>query len=478
MKQIISVLLIYIQIQYHIICYLMTLLIGKDFMPKDEVPIQKRYQKMQVDILPIIETLEKFDYKKLLLEYQEKHGKPLNPVKHRKNTKYQIPESLTCPRCGAPHAYLYDNTGGRGQFLCKVCGCRFNHKNRFSKTVVFKCPHCGRALERVKERKNFYVYKCKNNECSYYLSNLKSMTTKEKRLFKSNPQKFKVRYIFREFDFNFKPLSKESPNLPRVDISGIHSSPHTLGLILTYYINYGLSSRDTAAIMKDVHNIDISHQTVLNYAEAVGYLVKPFLDDFPYELSYSFCGDETYIKVRGKWQYIFFFFDAVKKIILSYRVSPDRDVLSAVKAINDLLTKLKNIPDNLNLVVDGNPIYLLARNFFFQQGINLDITQVIGLTNEDPVSREYRPLKQIIERFNRTFKRSYRLRYGFKSDHGSVSYVNLFSAYFNFLRPHSALEKRVPVVVPQLINLPNMPARWGKLIELSQEHILKLQRSA
>lgn len=109
-------------------------------------------------------------------------------------------------------------------------------------------------------------------------------------------------------------MSKESPELPKVDISQIHSSSHTLGLILTYYVNYGLSSRRTAAIMKDVHQLDISHQTVLNYAEAVGSLVKPFVDDYPYELFGYFCGDETYLKVQGKWQYLFFFFDAVKKI--------------------------------------------------------------------------------------------------------------------------------------------------------------------
>jgi len=475
LKQIINVLLVYIQIQYHVICYLMTLLFSKDFMPKDEVPVSKRYHHLQVDELPIIEVLEKLNYQELLIEYQQEHGKALKPI-NRRNAKYKVPESMTCPRCGAPHTYLYDNTGGRGQYLCKVCKTNFNDKNRFSKTVIFKCPHCSRTLEQIKERKDFYIYKCKNDDCSFYLKNLRSMSKEEKKHFKKYPHKFKVRYIYREFDFDFQPLSKESPGLPKVDISGIHSSPHTLGLILTYYVNYGLSSRNVAAIMEDVHNVEISHQTVINYADSVGYLVKPYLDNYPYELSDSFCGDETYIKVMGKWQYIFFFFDAVKKIILSYHVSPNRDTPSAIKAINDVLAKMDTIPDNLNFVVDGNPIYLLAKHYYYQQGIDFDITQVIGLTNDDPVSKEYRPLKQIIERLNRTFKKSYRSRCGFKSSKGSVSYVNLFAAYFNFLRPHSALEKKVPVTVPQLINLPNMPARWGKLIELAQEYILYEQQ--
>lgn len=96
----------------------------------------------------------------------------------------------------------------------------------------------------------------------------------------------------------------------------------------------------------------------------------------------------------------------------------------------------------MNFVVDGNPIYLLAKHYFYQRGINFDITQVICLTNQDPVSKEQRLLKQIIERLNRTFKKSYRSSCGFKSDRGSIAYVNLFAAYFNFLRPHFALEKK------------------------------------
>nr|WP_230869453.1 hypothetical protein [Iocasia fonsfrigidae] len=163
MKQIINVLLTYIQIQYHIICYLLTLLVSKDFMPKDEIPISKKYHHLQVDDLPIIEVLEKLDYQELIIAYEQEHGKPLKPVR-RRNAKYKVPESMTCPRCGAPYIYLYDNTGGRGQYLCKICKTNFNDKNRFSKTVIFKCPHCSRTLEQIKERKNFYIYKCKNDD--------------------------------------------------------------------------------------------------------------------------------------------------------------------------------------------------------------------------------------------------------------------------------------------------------------------------
>ncbi|WP_456277313.1 DDE-type integrase/transposase/recombinase [Bacillus sp. AK128] len=472
--QIITYLLTFINYQEQIIRTLLTLLIGKNMFDKPtEQPINKPYRKLQVDDLPIIEIPEKQDYQVLLREYVEKNGKPLKPVRRHKNTKVTVPKSTICPKCGAPSTYLYTNNGDKGQYQCKVCSCLFSDKNRFSKEAVLKCPHCSKNLEKIKERKDFHVFKCKNDECPYYQKKLNAMSSKERNQFKKHPQAFKLRYIFRQFHIEFQPLSKDSPKRPKVDLSRLHASPHTLGLILTYHVNYGLSARKTAAIMQDVHGVLISHQTILNYENSVSLMLKPYVDHYPYELSDQFCGDETYIRVNGRWHYLFFFFDAVKKIILSYPVSANRDTTSAIRAIDEVLLKMKDIPENLTFVVDGNPIYLLAQHFFAQHGISFDVTQVIGLTNEDEVSKEFRPLKQIIERLNRTFKSNYRSTHGFGSEHGSVSYVTLFVAYFNFLRPHASLEGKVPVVNPELLGLPNMPARWTKLIELAQHWIVE-----
>ncbi|MGG5251972.1 IS6 family transposase [Neobacillus sp. SM06] len=475
--QLLTYLMEFIKHQDQVIRTLLTLLVGKGMFEKpEETPVNKPYRKLQVDELPIIETFEKLDYQKLLTDYLEKNGKPLKPVQRRSNTKAIVPKSMNCPACGAPSDYLYANNGGKGQYQCKVCSCLFNNKSRYLKEAILKCPHCSKTLEKVKERQDFDVFKCKNNDCPYYQKKLNGMSSKEKKRFKKDPQAFKLRYIFRRFHLDFKPLSKESPELPVVDLSKIYASPHTLGLILTYHVNYGLSARKTAAIMQDVHGVSISHQTILNYENSVALLLKPYIDHYPYELSDQFCGDETYIRVNGHWHYLFFFFDAVKKIILSYPVSPNRDTVSAIRAMDDVLLKMKEIPKDLTFVVDGNPIYLLAQHFFAQHGISFDVKQVIGLTNDDPVSTEYRPLKQIIERLNRTFKGNYRSTHGFGSEHGSVSFVTLFVAYFNFLRPHASLEGKVPVVNPELSGLPTMPARWTKLMELAQRWIIQ-QRS-
>ncbi|MCF6094018.1 DDE-type integrase/transposase/recombinase [Microaerobacter geothermalis] len=476
MITLLSHLLSVIFVQQKIIVYLIGLFLGKSLTRHvyDE-PVNKPYRPLQVNALPVIKIPEKLDYKTLLLAYEAKHEKPLKLVKRHQDSKVKVPNTLTCPRCQAPHEYLYDNTGGRGQFWCKVCDCRFNFRNYYSKAAILKCPHCLKTLEKIKERKDFWIFKCKHDDCPFYLRNLQAMNAAQKRRFQEVPHEFKVHYLYRQFQFNYKPLDNSSPVLPKVDLSRIHVSAHTLGLIMTYHVNYGMSARKTAALMKNVHGLSISHQTVINYSNAVALILKPFVDRYPYELSGSFCGDETYIRVEGQWHYLFFFFDTVKKVILSYPVSPKRDTLAAIKALDQVLQKFNEIPQDLTFVVDGNPIYILAQHYFAQHGIHFDIHKVIGLTNEDPVSTEYRPLKQIIERLNRTFKGDYRQTYGFGSQEGSVTFVTLFVTYFNFLRPHAALEGKVPVTIPELAALPHMPARWCKLIDMAQGLIIQEQ---
>jgi len=467
MQIIITHLLILIQYQAQVINALCILLFGKGFTPKPEKCTDKKYLKLSVDPMPIFSKpgIEKiYDCAELI------KSKNIKPISRRGGKP--VPSDVSCPYCGATHEYLYDNTGGRGQLECKVCGSLFN-KIKPKRDDEPYCPFCYSKLVLIKKRISFDIYRCNEINCPHRKKNLSAMTPEQKLLFKSKPHIFKVRFIYRKFKFDFTPLSKGNEHLPKVDLPNITASPHVLGLILTYHINYGLPLRKTAAIMYDIHSVKVSHQTVANYRNAVAPRVKPFVDNFPYELSDAHCGDETYIKVGGRWHYVFFFFDAVKKIILSYRVRKNRDYQSAILAINDVLVKFKEIPEKLNLITDGNPVYLLARQWFAQHGINFDITQVIGLTNDDEVSAEFRPLKQIIERLNRTFKGNYKPTTGFGAEFGAISSVTLFVAYFNFLRPHSKLEGKVPAVIPELDSLPNMPAKWLKLIAMSEDYIKK-----
>jgi len=263
--------------------------------------------KLTVDPLPIFgePPIQKiWHYEELLENYRKEHGKELKPVRRRGDTI--PPEDAVCTWCSAPHIYVYDNNGGRGAYHCKVCDSLFSIYKP-SKDDEPYCPFCYHKLLLYKKRKSFDVYRCYFRHCPYRSKKTSNMTVEQKALFKNSPHFFKTRYSYRKFHFNFKPLSKQNEFVPIVDLPNITASPHVLGLILTYHINYAIPLRKTAALMYDVHGVKVSHQTIANYCNAVAPRIKPFIDHFEYELSESFCGDETYIKINGVWHYAFFF---------------------------------------------------------------------------------------------------------------------------------------------------------------------------
>jgi transcription elongation factor Elf1 len=117
------------------------------------------YQKFKTDKLPIIRKFEKQDFHFLLDYYQWKYGKVLKPVRTQKNKPRTVPQDTVCPLCNAPHQYLYDNNGGKGQFQCKICGQTFVTGEIVKIPITFVCPYCGHALTPKKDRKHFRVHK-------------------------------------------------------------------------------------------------------------------------------------------------------------------------------------------------------------------------------------------------------------------------------------------------------------------------------
>lgn len=84
----------------------------------------------------------------------------------------------------------------------------------------------------------------------------------------------------------------------------------------------------------------------------------------------------------------------------------------------------------------------------------------------------------MIERLNRTFKSVYKNKNGFNSLDCANCYIVLFTTFFNFLRRNSALNYHVPVDVPEIQQMPDIPSKWLELLQLSYNHLEQLQASA
>ena len=432
-------------------------------------------QKFKVDQLPVIKTFIKQDWQFLLEYYHWKYGKPVKPVQ-RRNGK-SIPEDTVCPLCGAPHHYIYDNNGGNGQYQCKICGQTFSSGEKVVTPFRLICPHCGNTLVAKKDRKFFRIHKCVNTKCPYYLHELQKVSPEDlKEAYGKN--KYKLHYIYREFTVDFFRMDLNSLPKNASSLKFSKFDAHTMSLCLTLHVNLGLSLRKTSQALKDLYNISISHQQIANYCKTAAICIKPFVDNYDYKPGNTFTADETYIKIRGIKAYIWFIMDAASRSILGYQVSDNRSVGPCILTMRMAFRQFKELPKNFQFIADGYSAYPLAALQFAQElgdSFKFNITQVIGLTNDDAVSREFRPFKQMIERLNRTYKASYRTTNGFDNIDGANYDLALWVAYYNFLRPHKNNGYKVLNQVDILKNADNMPGKWQLLIFLGQQTILKIQ---
>jgi transposase-like protein len=454
-----------------------------DLRPRDDFKDKHpQYRKFEVDPEPPLldappkpEPEPTLDWRQLRTEHRGRTGKELKPVQRLGNS-YRPPKGSRCERCSAPERFLYVNDGKVGnQLRCKVCGLFFpSHRCRRESNAKYWCPHCGWALYRWKHNPTVTMYKCPNDHCPCYAANFAKLNERERALHHTGmSSQFKLCYQYREYHLDLAALRTAGPAADTIDLRRIRKNSSAVGLALAYSVSFGISNTMTARILRDVHNIPISRQTVDNYLKAAAVLADKFTDKHLGRLrDDQLAGDETYTKVAAEWQYTWFVIGARTRAIRAWHVSENRDAVEATSTLNSALRHLdEHTALPIEFIGDGNPAYDLAVHV-----INAEVDgapkplqrrTVIGLKNEDDESEQFRPLKQLIERLNRTYKFHTRARAGFKNQQGAIALTALFVAYYNFLRPHGALKYAAPIHVPELHTPLTLQGQWLKLLEMA-----------
>ena len=449
----------------------------KDISLKPE-PKPPNFRHFRVDIEqplsepPAYRSHPKLDWQQLKLEHKQKYKKELRPVSRHHGA--QVPSaSCSCDHCGAPARYLYINDGKKAsQVRCKICNSLSpTHRVRLESKAKYFCPYCGSPLGKWKERNETTIFKCFSYKCPHYLKNKQALTLDEQAMRENryNPN-FKLHYQYREYHLSPNDLLPRRPDAEtRVDLKRIHNDYHTVGLVLSCFMNLGLSSRQTRDALKGFWGIKISHQTVINYVNAAAAVINPWLDrNLPIPDGIA-AADETYIIVENRWQYTWFIIDKAARAICGYNISSTRGAIPALATLHNTYGKPKeNSGQQHVMVADGLPSYdsaVMAYNAGLDKPKIIRKT-VVGLENVNAESKEFRPLKQIVERLNRTYKFHTRPRAGFKTFSGATNLTTLFVAFYNFLRPHSYYKKsKPPIELDCLKGVEFFPKQWEILLK-------------
>ncbi len=131
---------------------------------------------------------------------------------------------------------------------------------------------------------------------------------------------------------------------------GRHFDHSIIILCVRWYITYKLSSRDLVEMMAE-RGVNVSHTTILRWVQCYVPEFEKRWSRYARPIGTSWRVDETYIRVRGRWTYLY---RAVDKqgLTVDFLLSEHRDI-AAAKRFFTRATKQRGAPQSITL--DGYP---------------------------------------------------------------------------------------------------------------------------
>src|SRR5438270_9904656 len=185
-----------------------------------------------------------------------------------------------------------------------------------------------------------------------------------------------------------------------------HFEPEIIILCVRRYLRYALSLRNLEEIMTE-RNVHVDHVTIWRWIQCyVPELSRRCRRELR-KTNGSWRVDETYLRVTGKWTYLYRAVDSTGDTI-DFLLSPTRDAAAAKRFFQKALRSPSH-PRPRVINVDGNPSYPKVIDA-------LKRTRELGRRCR---CRPVRYLNNVVEQDHRAIKRRVRASQGFRSFHSA-----------------------------------------------------------
>ena len=181
-----------------------------------------------------------------------------------------------------------------------------------------------------------------------------------------------------------------------------HFQSDIILLCVRWYLRYSLSYRDLVEMMAE-RGLSMSHTTIMRWVHELSPELDKRARPHLKPTGDSWKVDETYVKIRGKWQYLY---RAVDKsgATIDFYLAAHRDQLAASRFFKKALGAIHNmVPRVIN--VDKNPAFPPAIDAAKSSGYlpaEVELRQVKYLNNR--VESDHRRIKRLIN-YGLGFKR-------------------------------------------------------------------------
>ena len=187
-----------------------------------------------------------------------------------------------------------------------------------------------------------------------------------------------------------------------------HFQKEIILLVVRWYLAYSLSYRDLEEMMLE-RNINVDHSTINRWVIHYSPLLEnEFRKNYKRATGSSWRMDETYIKVKGEWHYLYRAVDKIGNTV-DFMLSKKRDETAARKFFEKAIGS-SGLPEKITIDKSG-------ANKAGIESINsqLVLIALLGCTLMQIHIRQIKYLNNIIEQDHRGIKRIVNPMMGFKS---------------------------------------------------------------
>lgn len=181
-----------------------------------------------------------------------------------------------------------------------------------------------------------------------------------------------------------------------------HYQSDTILLTVRWYLRYNLSFRDVVEMMEE-RGLSMAHTTIMRWVHQYGPELDERVRHYLESTNGSWRVDETYIKVKGQWMYLYRAVDSEGNT-LDFYLSKTRDRKTAKCFFKKALQSF-HVSNPRVITVDKNPAYPMAIEELMKEKkmpVGIQIRQIKYLNN-------------IVEQDHRFIKKRVRSMLGLKS---------------------------------------------------------------
>ncbi|PGU60840.1 IS6 family transposase [Bacillus cereus] len=180
-----------------------------------------------------------------------------------------------------------------------------------------------------------------------------------------------------------------------------HYQPELILLTVRWYLRYNLSFRDLVEMMEE-RGLFIAHTTIMRWVHQYGPELDEQLRCHLKPTNDSWRVDETYVKVKGQWMYLYRSVDS-KGNTIDFYLSKTRNHKAAKRFFKKALRSF-HVSKPRVITVDKNPAYPMAI-----EELKKEKKMPVGIQ-----IRQVKYLNNIVEQDHRFIKRRVRSMLGLK----------------------------------------------------------------